>query len=366
MPLMRKRRLLIVDDSAVIRRAMKAAFSDELGLDVVGSASNGRIALMKIPLLHPDVVVLDIDMPGMEGIQTLAAIRAIDPRLPVIILGVHTLQGTAATLGALIHGATDYVMKPDVEVPSDEALKVVGLELVSKVVASWCPSEVDDRTAQQRGTLADASRHIAGSPAAGRVDVVAIGISTGGPGALMEIIPSLPADFPVPILIVQHMPPVFTKLLADRLKATSQIDVAEGAPLQAVAPGKALIAPGDLHMEVRRDGEAIRIVTHQDPPENSCRPAVDVLFRSVANVYGPHALAVVMTGMGRDGLRGCEHIRTAGGQILVQDEASSVVWGMPGFVARAGLADQILPLSRLTDEIIARVSRHRRTVGAVA
>ena len=182
----------------------------------------------------------------------------------------------------------------------------------------------------------------------------------------MDLIPRLPADFPVPILIVQHMPPMFTKLLADRLDATSNIAVAEGGCLQTAAPGHAWIAPGDFHMEVKRDHKLVRIVTHRNPPENSCRPAVDVLFRSVANVYGPHVLAVVMTGMGQDGLRGCEQIQAAGGQILVQDEASSVVWGMPGFVARAGLADQVVPLSRLSDEIIARVSRHRRTVSAVA
>jgi two-component system chemotaxis response regulator CheB len=362
---MRNRRLLIVDDSAVIRRAVAAAFSDEPGVDVVGTASNGRIALMKIPLLRPDVIVLDVDMPEMDGIETLAAIRRLDPRLPVIILNVSTPLGVAATLGALIHGATDHVTKPDAEVPSDAALRIVGRELVSKV-ALWCPADVDDRPSHPARAKADVSRRLPKSPAAARVDVLAIGISTGGPAALMDLIPRLPADFPVPILIVQHMPPMFTKLLADRLDATSNIAVAEGGCLQTAAPGHAWIAPGDFHMEVKRDHKTVRIVTHRDSPENSCRPAVDVLFRSVANVYGAHVLAVVMTGMGQDGLRGCEQIQAAGGQILVQDEASSVVWGMPGFVARAGLADQVVPLSRLSDEIIARVSRHRRTVSAVA
>jgi two-component system chemotaxis response regulator CheB len=356
---MRNRRLLIVDDSAVIRRAVTAAFSNLPGLDVVGSASNGRIALMKIPLLHPDVVVLDIDMPEMDGVETLAAIRQINPRLPVIILNVPTTQGAAATLGALIRGATDFVMKPDAEVPSDAALKVVGDELIAKVEL-WCPRT--HRLPLLPNVPADVKLHA--SPAlVGRIDVLAIGTSTGGPGALMDLIPRLPADFPVPILIVQHMPPVFTKLLADRLNATSQIAIAEAGFSQTVSPGHAWIAPGDFHMEVKRDGEAVRVVTHRNTPENSCRPAVDVLFRSVANVYGPHVLAVVMTGMGQDGLRGCQQIQAAGGQILVQDEASSVVWGMPGIVARAGMADEVVPLSRLGDEIIARVSRHRRAVG---
>jgi len=358
---MRNRRLLIVDDSTLIRRAVTAAFSDQPGLEVVGAASSGRIALMKIPLLQPDIVLLDISMPDMDGIETLAAIRQIEPRLPVIILNVPTAQGAAATLGALIHGATDFVMKPDGEVPSDAALKVLLDELVAKV-GLWCPLGV------HRPVLVAAkpdapSRRESGSAAA-RVDVLVIGTSTGGPGALMDLIPRLPADFPVPILIVQHMPPVFTKLLADRLDATSRITVVEAGSTQSMLPGRAWVAPGDFHMEVKRDGEMVRIVTQRNPPENSCRPAVDVLFRSVANVYGPNVLAVVMTGMGQDGLRGCQQIQTAGGQILVQDEASSVVWGMPGFVARAGLADQVLPLSRLGDEIIARAWRQRRPVRA--
>jgi two-component system, chemotaxis family, protein-glutamate methylesterase/glutaminase len=193
-----------------------------------------------------------------------------------------------------------------------------------------------------------------------RVDVLAIAVSTGGPSALMDLIPRLPKDFPLPIVIVQHMPPTFTKLLAERLAAKSTIRVVEASAHQILAPGCASIAPGDFHMVVVRDGEAVRIALHQDPPENSCRPAADVLFRSVARVYGRHVLAVVMTGMGRDGFVGCERIRAAGGQILVQDKASSVVWGMPGFVVNGGLADRVLPLSALGSEIIRRAWNHRR------
>jgi len=312
---------LIVDDSAVIRRALTAAFSAEPLFDVVASASNGRIALMKMPLLRPDVVVLDVEMPELDGIQTLAAIRQTHPRLPVIMLNVPTPQGAAATVDALLHGATDHVMKPDMAVPSDDALKLLGDELLAKV-AVWCPAD---------------------------------------PGALMDLIPGFANDFPVPIVIVQHMPPKFTKLLAERLAARSRIAVVEGQLSDALVPGGAQIAPGDFHMAVARDGEAVRLVTHRQPPENSCRPAVDVLFRSVAEVYGSHVLAVVMTGMGRDGLRGCAEIQVAGGQILVQDEASSVVWGMPGFVTRAGLADKVVPLDQLGAEIIGRVYSHVRT-----
>jgi two-component system chemotaxis response regulator CheB len=192
-----------------------------------------------------------------------------------------------------------------------------------------------------------------------RVDIVAIAVSTGGPMALMDVIPKFPADFAVPIVIVQHMPPTFTKLLADRLAGRCNIRVAEGRSAERLRPGDAWIAPGDFHMAVERHGEVVRIRTHQDAPENSCRPAADVLFRSVAKVYGAHSLVLVMTGMGRDGFAGCQKIHEAGGQVLVQDEASSVVWGMPGFVVKAGIADRILPLSGLAAEIIDRVARHR-------
>lgn len=197
----------------------------------------------------------------------------------------------------------------------------------------------------------------------GRVDVVAIGGSIGGPDALAVVLPELPADLPVPIVIVQHMPPMFTKLLAERLASKCQIRVDEAVPGAVLEPGHAWIAPGGFHMIVSRNGKVVRIRTHQEPPENSCRPAVDVLFRSVAEVYGGGALAVVLTGMGQDGLRGCKYMREVGAQILAQDQASSVVWGMPGFVANAGLADKILPLDQIGGEIMRRVKENRAKTG---
>jgi two-component system chemotaxis response regulator CheB len=185
--------------------------------------------------------------------------------------------------------------------------------------------------------------------------VLAIGASTGGPNALADVFRRLPADFPVPIVIAQHMPPMFTRLLAERLSAEFPLRVHEGGSGAVLEPGHAWIAPGDHHMIVVKEGSQVRLLLHQDPPENSCRPAVDVLFRSVAAVFGPNALAVVLTGMGQDGLRGCAAIHEAGGQILAQDEATSVVWGMPGYVVRAGLADRVLPLSLIADEILRRM-----------
>ena len=353
---MATRRLLIVDDSVVIRQALIAALSREPSLHAVGAASSGRVALMKIPLLHPDVVALDLDMPEMDGVETLTAIRQSYPRLPVILLAASTPQSSVAVVDALARGGTDYVLKPAGAVPTDAALRDLVGELISKI-ASCCPDVADlPMPPLQRG----ASNRIGASRGVtGRVDVLAIGVSTGGPVALMDLIPRFPADFPVPVLIVQHMPPVFTKLLAERLAAKARLPVAECPPCGTLAPPQVWIAPGDFHMAVEPEGDVVRIVRQKHPPENSCRPAVDVLFRSVARVYGSHALAVVMTGMGQDGLRGCESIQAAGGQVLAQDEPTSVVWGMPGFVARAGLADQVVPLSGLGDEILERVYRHR-------
>ena len=195
-----------------------------------------------------------------------------------------------------------------------------------------------------------------------RVDVLAIGVSTGGPNALSQVMAALPGEFPVPIVVVQHMPPVFTRLLAERLSETSRFRVREAAAGEALEPGSVWLARGDYHLVVERSDKQLRVNVNQEPPENSCRPAVDVLFRSVAQVFGAGSLAVVLTGMGRDGLRGSEEIRAAGGQVLVQDEATSVVWGMPGFVANAGLANAVLPLPEIAAEIERRVWSKRSRV----
>jgi two-component system chemotaxis response regulator CheB len=363
---MGKKRILLVVDSVVMRRALMAALSRNSEIETAASAPNGSIALMKIPLLHPDVVALDSDLPETDGLETLAAIRAAHPQLPVIMLNPATDRGAAATLDALTLGAKDYITKPDITTSSDEALQAFSDELASKI-ALCCP-----QASFGKPTLTPPAPISPGGPANGavvsrpvmRADVVAIGASVGGPNALMNLIPRFPSNFPVPIVIVQHMPAVFTKLLAARLAAKCKIHVAEGTLHQTLMPGEAWIAPGDVHMAVERKGQMVRIQTWRGPPVNSCRPAADVLFRSVANVYGVNALAVVMTGMGQDGLHGCQEIRAAGGQVLVQDEPSSVVWGMPGFVVRAGIADRVLPLDELGPEIIKRVWRHRLEAGA--
>lgn len=358
---MRKIRVLVVDDAVVVRRLLADCLAGDPEIEVVGTAATGRIGLAKIPQVNPDVVTLDVEMPEMSGLETLAEIRKTHAKLPVIMFSTVTERGAAATLEALALGASDYVTKPANVGSVTLALQRVRDELVPKIKvlsgrALYAPQELPAPPRLPRPPA-----RVASGAAAGAIEIVAIGVSTGGPNALARLLPRLPASFPVPIVIVQHMPPLFTKLLAERLDAQAQVEVREGVAGGSLRPGQAWVAPGGHHMVVAKSPAGIRIQTNEEPPENSCRPAVDVLFRSVAAAYGPSALAVVLTGMGQDGLRGCEHICDAGGQVVVQDEATSVVWGMPGFVARAGLADRILPLDALGDEIVRRVQPGERT-----
>lgn len=345
---MTKIRVLIVDDSVVFRRMVAEELGADPAIEVVGTAANGRIALAKLPQVNPDLVILDVEMPELDGLATLKEIRKLHPKLPVIMFSALTERGASETLDALALGATDYFTKPTSAGGLDAALRVIRNELVPEVKAICQHRPAKELTPVGSGMW---------QPAASTtpVELVAIGTSTGGPNALAEVFEGLPTDFPVPIVIVQHMPPMFTRLLAERLSAKSHIQVEEGRSGGVLRPGHAWIAPGDFHMITVRGGTQARVLIHQDPPENSCRPAVDVLFRSLAQTFGPATLAVVLTGMGSDGLRGCEAIRAAGGQVIAQDEATSVVWGMPGFVARAGLADRVLPLSLIAPEIVRRV-----------
>jgi two-component system, chemotaxis family, protein-glutamate methylesterase/glutaminase len=350
---MPKLRVLIVDDSVVVRRILSDALKSEPDLEVV-LAANGRIALAKIPQVNPDAVTLDIEMPEMDGLTALKELRQTYPKLPVIMFSTLTERGAAATLDALAAGANDYVTKPSNVGSVAVALSRIKSELVPKIKALCGIHELP------AGLPAPAKPPPRPAERQTPVEVVAIGVSTGGPNALSDMLPHLPRDLPVPIVIVQHMPPIFTKLLADRLAAQCAIGVKEGAPEMLLRPGQAIVAAGGCHMVVRRDGTRVVVATNMEPPQNSCRPSVDVLFRSVASVFGSGILGVILTGMGNDGLRGCEQIRERGGRIFVQDEASSVVWGMPGFVAQAGLADKVLPLNQIAGEIVRCVNQRRQ------
>ncbi len=357
---MPKIRVLVVDDSVVIRRMVGDVLSGEPDIEVAGAAADGRIALQKIEQVNPDIITLDVEMPVMDGLETLKQLRKTHRRLPVIMFSTLTERGASATMDALALGASDYVTKPANVGSAAAAREKIRAELIPKIrahVPQTATSRLFSMASAQKAPLPPALATL--RTATSRVEVVAIGTSTGGPNALSELVPLLPPNFPVPVVIVQHMPPIFTRFLADRLSAKSQIPVAEAANHQELLRGHVYLAPGDFHMMVERSREGVRIRTQQEQPENSCRPAVDVLFRSVAEVYRGDVLAVIMTGMGQDGLRGCGRVREGGGQILAQDEATSVVWGMPGYVVHAGLADEVLPLGLIAGEIVRRVAAGR-------
>jgi two-component system chemotaxis response regulator CheB len=348
-------RILVVDDSVVIRKLLSGTLSGDGALEVVGTASDGRIGLAKIAQLKPDLVTLDIEMPVMNGLETLTAVRKLYPKLPVIMFSTLTERGAAATLDALSLGASDYATKPSNTVNPAVAIDRIRAELIPKIKALCCvviPLKLVPLP-QVRPVVKARVRNNA------RIEIVAIGTSTGGPNALAEVLPRIPGDFPVPIVVVQHMPPIFTRLLADRLASRSAISVEEGSAGVVLSPGHAWIAPGNFHMKVVRSGVSWRLDLNQEPQENSCRPAVDVLFRSVAAACGANVLGAVMTGMGSDGVLGAQDIRDAGGNVIIQDEASSVVWGMPGLVHASGLEDAAYPLDQLAEQITRRVLQSR-------
>lgn len=350
---MPKIHILIVDDAVVVRSRLSKLFALDCDFEVAGVAATGRIALAKIPQVKPDVVILDVEMPDMDGLETLAAIRQSYPKLPVIMFSTQTYAGAAATLEALALGASDYATKPSQLGSVEAANKHIQETLFPKIklfgALAAPPSEVVPKSPPAKLP----SRRVGSSLAP--IDILAIGVSTGGPNALSYLLPQLPKTFPIPIAIVQHMPAMFTQLMAERLTTKCQLPVAEAYSGALLTPGTIWIAPGDYHIEVTRAGTQMQLIAHQATPENFCRPSVDVLFRSISQHYKARSLGVILTGMGQDGLRGCQSIRDAGGQILAQDEASSVVWGMPGFIANAGLAEAVLPLEAMANEILRRV-----------
>jgi two-component system chemotaxis response regulator CheB len=353
-------RVLVVDDSVVIRRLVAHALEQDPLLEVVGAASNGVIALERIPQLNPDLLTLDIEMPEMDGLETLRRARREYPQLRVIMFSTLTERGAAVTLEALTLGADDYVAKASNEGPLDRSMVRLREELVPKIKQFFTAPPENQGVAKPAAEVSTAppSRGMPVFPVAKvRPKVVVIGVSTGGPAALGAILPEFPAGFPLPVLVVQHMPPMFTRLLDERLRTTCRLTVEEASQGEAVQAGKILIAPGDFHMKVHSNGGGVRVCLDQSPPQNSCRPAADALFASVGDVYGGQAIAVILTGMGQDGLRGAEILKARGASILAQDEASSVVWGMPGAVVTAGLADRVLPLGQVVPEILRVVGR---------
>jgi two-component system chemotaxis response regulator CheB len=355
-----KIRVLVVDDSVVIRRLVTEVLSREPDIEVVGVAKNGKISLEKVAELSPDVVTMDVEMPVMNGIDAVRELHKTNPRMPVVMFSTLTERGGAATLDALAVGASDYVTKPSNVSGFVESQISVRDQLVPKLRALVGARRVARPSVPRPPTPTPA-------PAARRrsrpLSVLAIGSSTGGPDALATVLSALPSDLPVPVLIVQHMPELFTRLLAERLDKMCSLTVVEAVEGEPIVPGRVMIAPGGRHLVPRRRGTAVEAHLTDDPPENFCRPSVDVLFRGVAEVFADGVLGVVLTGMGRDGEQGAMVVRRSGGEVIAQDEDTSVVWGMPGAVAGAGQADRVLPLDRIGPEVVSALRRQASTVG---
>ncbi len=384
-------RVLAVDDSAVMRGVLRTLFqthgqkhsSDLPAMELCAVVEDGVECLAAVIRLRPDVVVLDLEMPRMHGLDVLERLRLEEPGLPVIMCSAYTQRGARATLDALAMGAADYVMKPSEQsdpatamktlagqlLPKIAALAGAGFEVLSGVRGKTTRQEIAESKLSQG--LAAAGPSTAGGTGEAKVEIVVIGVSTGGPTALEAVLPKLAEDFPVPVMIVQHMPKLFTGELAERLNRRCALRVREAHEGAEVAPGTVWLAPGDAHMEVAEaiNGAAaadrrgvVRRTTvhlHQQQSLNHCKPSADYLFSSVAKLYGAGTLALVMTGMGSDGLAGARHVHEAGGVVLTQDEATSAVWGMPGRVFEAGLSREPLPLDALADELTRRVNAGR-------
>ncbi len=357
-------RVLIVDDSVVVRKLLSDIIASDPELELGGTAANAIIALQKIPQINPDIILLDVEMPEMNGIEAARRIRAGWPKLPIVMCSTLTERGADATLRALEAGASDYVAKPT-SVGGGSDLRQFKLDVLRKLKSLTgrdrlvCPV-VPRRVAPTATPGSSRTPQKAVTP----VSLLAIGCSTGGPAALQDVFKDLPGDLGVPILIVQHMPPLFTRMLAERLSATSKVKVTEAVDREELLPNRAYVAPGNYHVGLVRDGAKVRIALNQDPPENSCRPAVDVTFRAIAKLYGPGVLAAVLTGMGHDGTRGSAEIVEGAGSVIVQSAATCVVPSMPGSVATAGLADAVYPLAEIGRQlafIIKRRARDTRT-----
>jgi two-component system, chemotaxis family, protein-glutamate methylesterase/glutaminase len=351
-------RVLIVDDSRIFRAVLEASLADAEGIEVVGSVFSGAKAIEFIRAHRPDVVTLDVEMPGIDGLESLRAIRQLDAsaepgaEIGVIMVSAYTTRGADVTVQALRDGAFDFITKPSAAQSSNENPALLRQHLLSKIrlfiaerarralTQKSSPTAIANRNDE---SAANRSRWL-GNRSRAAIRAIVIASSTGGPKALERLLPDLVRRVDVPILIVQHMPPKFTASLAASLERTCQTSVAEARDGDLVKKKSIYLAPGGQHLVVRREHNLLVLALNEQPPENGCRPSADVLFRSAATVFEGGAAAIVLTGMGRDGTAGLGAIKRAGGYAFVQDEATSVVWGMPGSAVEAGLADEILPL----------------------
>ena len=341
-------KVLVVDDSALMRRVIWGLLEEDPDIQVVGSAVDGQDAIEKVHQLKPDVVTLDVEMPKLDGLQTLGYLMSENP-VPCVMLSAYTPRGAETTLKALDYGATDFVQKPSGAISLN--LERVKDELLSKVKVA---KGIDLKRLPFKGAAEARPTPVVAKPKPIKDSgsVVAIGTSTGGPRALAALLPALPAAFPAPVLVVQHMSAGFTASLAARLDKECGNRVKEAEQGEVLEAGTIYLAPGDWHMEVVREGAVVKVKLDQRPPVLGVRPCVDLLFQSVAEAYGPKAVGVVLTGMGRDGAKGLKMMKAKGAQSLAQDEASSVVYGMPRAAYASGAVDKVLPLGQMAAAIV--------------
>ncbi|MDD4615891.1 MAG: chemotaxis response regulator protein-glutamate methylesterase [Alphaproteobacteria bacterium] len=340
-------RVMVVDDSLVIRGFITRALESDLRFRVVATASNGQIALDILRRISADVIILDIEMPVMDGLTAIPKLKEIDPSVQIVMASTLTQKNAEVSLKAMSLGATDYLPKPSArEMAVPNAFQHELREKVGEL-ASLARKARALKTGQ-RPALEKPERHIKFRPMPSiKPEVIAIGSSTGGPQALFEVIVKIGKGLSQPIVITQHMPPSLTTILADHIAKQCAVDCIEAKDGDILEPGRFHIAPGDFHMLFVGGSPAPKIRLVKDPPENWCRPSVDPMLRSLVGVYGGRILTVILTGMGQDGMKGSDNVVKAGGAVIAQDEKTSVVWGMPGAVAEAGLCSAVVPLHEI-------------------
>lgn len=360
-------RVMIVDDSAIVRGLITRMLQADSGVEVVASVNNGDIAVRTLSRSKVDVIILDIEMPVMDGLTALPLLLKIDPQVKVIIASTLTAHNADVSLRALRAGAADYIPKPTTREISggadfrrDLLLKVRALGTVGRPSAAPAPGSSSARPMTRAATVPTITRGATVAlrkPGFQAANVLVIGSSTGGPQALFKVLAGIKPTINLPILITQHMPAMFTTMLAQHISRVTEWPALEAEDGEIVKAGRIYVAPGEYHMVVEAKGTQKILRLNKGEPENFCRPAVDPMLRSVAKAYGGHALVVILTGMGYDGLKGGRVIAEAGGTIVAQNEASSVVWGMPGAVATAGLCSAVLPLNDIAPHVMSILSR---------
>ena len=361
-----KLRALVVDDSAVYRKILSDLLGEQPEVEVVGTASNGEMAISKAKLLNPDIITLDLEMPVMDGLEAIPHLKKAKPDTVIIMVSAHTTSGAKTTMKALQAGAIDFIAKPDrssmeaSRLEIKQQLRNILRGIISKfqvqVALHGRPQKADIPAPPTPPPVTapedSISQRMAAITGRTKPEIIAIGISTGGPQALTKVIPRLPVSITLPVVIVQHMPPVFTKALAESLSKTSSLEVLEASDGLKLVKGKVYIAPGGKQMRIDKVDGANTIVINDDPPENHCKPSVDYLFRSLTQTYKGNVISVIMTGMGKDGVIGMRLLKRLGAKTIAQDQQSCTVFGMPMEAIKSGVVDKVVTLEDISKTIL--------------